>query len=111
MEKSIFYIELMNGPGRGNNKTKNGSDGARFNYWRESFVVIDTVLLREPTINPTRFIPRESAIRMKFLTEHPLSRNNICIRRLGNKLPCVIGLECLKLIAHGSGPVRIKKSG
>jgi hypothetical protein len=56
MEESIFYIELVNGPLRRDGYTEYCANGARLNNRRESFIVVNPMLLRETATNPTSFI-------------------------------------------------------
>jgi hypothetical protein len=109
MEKSIFNIELVNRPGRGCGYAKNSANGARFDYRRKGFIIVDAMLLRETATDPASFVSRESAISKELLAKHPFAGNNVSTDRARNKAPSVILKESGKLIAHGSGPVRIKK--
>jgi len=109
MEKGIFYIELVNRPGRGCGYAKNRANGARFNDGRKGFIIVNAMLLGETTTNPASFVPRERAVSKELLAKHPFAGNDVSTGRARNKAPSVILKKSGKLITHGSGPVRIKK--
>jgi hypothetical protein len=81
----------MNGPRRRDINTNNGMNGARFDNMRKSFFVVNTMLLREYSTDPSSFIAREGTIGVKLLSINPFARNNIGIMRRRNELPCLIG--------------------
>jgi phage-related protein len=107
MEESIFDIELVNRPLRRDGYTENCANGAGLNNRRESFIVVNAMLLRKTATNPPSFIARKTTVRVEFLTKNPLTRNDVCTGRSRNKLPGVILKKGRKLISHGSSPIGV----
>jgi hypothetical protein len=107
MQESIFNIKLMNWPRRTNNKTKKNMNGLRTDNRRESLIESNTILLREPTTDPSCFISSKRTISMKFVMENLFTRNNISTGRFGNKTPSVILKKRIKLITHSRMTKRI----
>ena len=99
----------MNRPGGGNSKAENSAYSTRLNYRRESFIVINAMLLGIAATYPTCFVARESTIRVKLLTKHPLTRDNVGIGRTRNKLPGIIFSKGRIFFLHSCSPIRIKK--
>ena len=110
IKKSIFDIKLVNGPGRRNSDTKNYTNGAGSDDMRKGFIEVNPMLLGETTAYPTSFITSESAIRVKFMTEDPFTRNNIGVGGFGNERPCVVLEESIKFLTHSRMPERVEKS-
>ena len=104
MKKSIFDIELMNKPGRRNSKTENNSNGAGFNNWRESLIIINPRLLRKTPTEPTSLITCKRAIRMKFVLKDPLAGDDIGTWWFGNERPCIVLKKHVEFVAHGRVP-------
>jgi hypothetical protein len=77
------------------------------NKGRESFIVVNAVLMRKTATNPASFIARETTVGVEFLTKNPLTRNDVSTRRSRNKLPGVILKKGRKLISHGSSPISV----
>lgn len=80
----------MNGPSGGDGNAEDNANGARFNHWRESFVEINTGLLRVPTADPTSFVTRERPIRIEFMTKNPFARDDVSTRRTRDERPGVV---------------------
>ena len=80
----------MNRPGGGDNKAENSAYGTRLNNRRESFIVINTMLLGIASTYPTCFVAGKSTIGVKLLAKHPLTRDNVGVGRARNKLPRII---------------------
>jgi hypothetical protein len=111
MEKVIFDIKLVNGPGRGDCYTENYSNGAGLDSGGESFIVVNAMLLRKIATDPTSFISRKTAIGVEFFTENPFTRNYVCTGRARNKLPSLVLKKSRKLISHSSCPIGVKERG
>jgi hypothetical protein len=84
MEESIFDIELVNRPLRRDNYTEDCANGAGLNNRRESFIVVNAMLLRKTATNPASFIARKTTVRVEVLMKNPLTRNDVCTRRARN---------------------------
>ena len=104
MKKSIFYIELMNRPGRRNSKTENNSNSAGFNNWRESLIIVNPRLLRKTPTDPTSLVTCKRAIRMKFVSKNPLAGDDIGTRWFGNERPGVVLKKSIEFVTHGRVP-------
>jgi hypothetical protein len=86
------------------------TNGARLDNGGENFIVVNAMLLKKTSADPTGFIARERTIGVKFLAKHPFARNNIGITRRRNELPGLVGEQSLKFFVHGSSPIMIEKS-
>jgi hypothetical protein len=84
VEERIFDIELVNGPLRRDGYTEYCANGAGLNNMRESFIVVNAMLLRKTATNPASFIARETTVGVEFLTKNPLTRNDVCTIRSRN---------------------------
>jgi phage-related protein len=84
MEESIFDIDLVNRPLRRDGYTQDSANGDGLNNRRESFIIVNAMLLRKTTTNPASFIARKTTVGVEFLTKNPLTRNDVCTRRARN---------------------------
>ena len=73
MKKGIFDVKLVNGPCGRHCYTEDGANGARLNDGRESFFIVNAMLLRKTATNPASFITRKTTVGMEFLTENPFA--------------------------------------
>jgi hypothetical protein len=105
MEESIFDVELVNRPLRRDGYTEYYANGAGLNNRRESFIIVNPVLLRKTATNPASFVARKTTVGVEFLMKTPLTRDNVCTRRARNELPGVILKKGRKLLTHGSSPI------
>ena len=110
MQESVLHIQLVNGPGRGNGKTKNHTDSVGLNDRREIFVEVNAGLLRVTVANPMGFVARKRAVGDELVPKNPLTGNNISTGWAWNKRPCVV-LQKRVILLHCVEPVWVKKSG
>jgi hypothetical protein len=73
MKKCILDVQLMNRPGSRDGNAKDDANRGRLDDWTESLIKINTMLLREPTNNPSCLVASEITSRRKFVLEDPLS--------------------------------------
>jgi hypothetical protein len=73
MEEGILDVELTYRPSTRSSDAEDDANGGRLDDGTECLVEVDTGLLREATDHPTRFVPRKSSIRSKFMLEDPFS--------------------------------------
>ena len=99
----------MNRPGGGDSKAENSVYGTRLNYRRESFIVINAMLLGIAATYPTCFVAGKSTIGVKLLAKHPLARDNVGVGRARNKLPGIIFSKGRIFFLHSCSAIRIKK--
>ena len=111
VQESVLHIQLVNGPRRGNGKTKNHTNCAGLNDRRESFVEVNAGLLRVTAANPTSFVARKRPVGVEFVPKNPLAGNNISTGWACNKRPCVFLQKSVILLLHCVEPVWVKKSG
>lgn len=100
----------MDRPRGGDSQAENNPNGARLNNGRERFVKINAWLLRVTAAHPASLVARKRTVRVKFMTENPLARDDIGTRWARNKRPCVVENESVVLLLHGLEPVWIKES-
>lgn len=77
MQKGVGDIQLVNMPSHRKSDSENCLDYSRLDNLTESLVKINTPLLMKTTGNPPGLVAIKRAIRVKFMLENPLARNNI----------------------------------
>uniref|UniRef100_M8AXT3 Pleiotropic drug resistance protein 5 n=1 Tax=Aegilops tauschii TaxID=37682 RepID=M8AXT3_AEGTA len=110
MKKSVVNIKLTQRPPFGNSQGQKQTDSGRFDNWTERILIIKTVPLLKAFRRKPRLVALDRPIRMLLDLEHPLGVNNVAPRHGRNKAPSIIPLKSLKLLFHGSTPVRNPKS-
>jgi hypothetical protein len=86
-------------------------NGTGFNNGRVCFIIINTMLLRITTTDPTSFVIRKTSIGVNFLMKTHLPDKMLMLEGRGTSLPGVVLKESIELTVHGSGPIGIEKSG
>jgi hypothetical protein len=84
MEESIFDVELVNRPLRRDDCTEYYANGAGLNNRRESFIIVNAMLLRKSATNPASFIARKTTVGVKFLTKKPTYQRR-CLHQEGEE--------------------------
>lgn len=87
MEEGILHIELVNGPPVGDGEAEDDSDCSRLDDRTKSLIIVDAGLLRVPANHPTRLVPSEGAICMKFVFQDPFTGDDIDPRGTGGGDP------------------------
>jgi hypothetical protein len=73
MKKSVFDIKLMDWPRGRDGDAKNSVNSAGFDNRGESLIIIDAVLLRVTTTDPSSFVACETSIGIKFVSKNPFT--------------------------------------
>jgi len=107
VKKGVLHVELVDGPGTRSGDAENSPDGCRFDHRAECLVVVYAVLLGEAADDPARLVPSKSTVGMVLMLEDPLPGDDVGTRRSGNETPGAVVNQGLKLISHGSSPIRI----
>lgn len=84
-------------------------DRGRLDDGAEGLVIVDAVLLGVAADHPTSLVLSEGAVRVKFLLEDPLARDDVSTRGAGHQAPSAIVSQGLVLIHHGSMPVGVSE--
>lgn len=100
MEEGILHVELVNGPPMGDGEAEDDSDCSRLDDRTKSLIIVDAGLLRVPANHPTRLVPSEGAICMKFVFEDPFTGDDIDPRGTRNQGPCVVVNQRLIFVTH-----------
>jgi hypothetical protein len=109
VKEGVFYVELMNGPMRGDIKRENNANNARFDDMTKGLVVIDPVFLRETTNYPASLVESESAVGVILVEINPFATNHIGARGFWNKSLSMILAESILFQTHGSRPMRVSE--
>jgi hypothetical protein len=66
---------------------------SRASQWVECLIIIDAGTLREPTKNPSGFVPLKCTTNLKLVFKDPLAGDNIGDVVARNQVPSVVGHE------------------
>jgi hypothetical protein len=77
MEEDIFYVEMLNGPGTGDNSSKHRVNSGRFYNRAEGLVVVDSAALSETPKDPTGLIAIKCPVSIELVREGPLAGDNV----------------------------------
>jgi hypothetical protein len=107
MEEGIFYVELLNGSGTGDNSSEHCANRDRFYNWAEGLVVVDSGALSETPKNLTGLVPIKGPISTELVREDPLTGDNVGALRSGNQLAGPIADQGSLFVFHSRTPMGI----
>ena len=105
MQEGILDIELMNRPGAGSCDTQNNPNGRGFDHRTERLVVVDVVLLRVASNDPSRLVIGECAIRMELVLKDPFASHNIGALR--SRMSCQVLLSTRALYSSAIATLKL----
>ena len=111
MKKGILHIQVMYRPGTRGGDAEDNPDGGRLGNRTERLIVVDVVLLGEPTNDTSGFVTSQRAISTILMLEDPLATVDICTRWSGYKTPRAIVHESLVFFSHSRAPIGIGERG
>ena len=111
MEEGVGDVHLVHRPSTGDRKVENRAYRAGLDDRSEGVGEVDASTLSEATNDPTRFIAIKGTIKTEFVFEDPFPGNHVGVSGTGNKLPCPVAQQGVKLLLHRSHPKRVTKSG
>jgi hypothetical protein len=109
MKEGIFYVELLNGPGTGDNRGEHRANSGRFYNRADGLIVVDSGALSETPKDPTGLVAIKGPISTELVHEDPLAGDNVGALRSGNQLPGPIVDEGPIFVLHSHTPVGIGK--
>jgi hypothetical protein len=77
VEEGIFDVELLNGPGTGDNSSEHRANSDRFYNRVERLVVIDSGALSETPKDPTGLVAIKGPVSTELVREDPLVGDNV----------------------------------
>jgi hypothetical protein len=108
VEEGIFDVELLNGPGMGDNSSEHRANSDRFYNRVERLVVVDSGALSETPKDPTGLVAIKGPVSTELVREDPLVGDNVGALRSGNQLlgpivdqGSIFVLHCLTLMGIG----------
>jgi len=101
--KGGLHVQLMYRPGARGGDCEDDPDGSRFDNRAERLVVVDAVLLREATNDPSGFMTSQRAVSMILVLKDPFAGVDVGTRRSRDEAPCVIVDERLVFVGHPLG--------
>jgi hypothetical protein len=104
-----FYIELLNGPGTGDNSSEHRANSGRFYNRAEGLVVVDSGALSETSKDATGLVAIKGPISTELVREDPLAGDNVRSLRSGNQLPGPIADQGSIFVLHNRTPMGIGK--
>lgn len=87
------------------------ANGGQLDNRREGFAEIHTGALGETSDNPTGFVPIQGAVRVKFMLEDPLPRDDMGDKWAIDEAPSAVGPKGGELLLHGRMLIRILEHG
>jgi hypothetical protein len=109
IEEDIFYIELLNGPGMGDNSSEHRANSGRFYNRAEGLIIVDFGALSETPKDPTGLVAIKGPVSTEHVREDPLTGDNVGALRSGNQLPGPIVDQGSVFVLHGHTPMGIGK--
>ena len=107
MEKSIFYIQLMERPIFSYSNSKNTADSNKFCNWSKGVTIVKTFNLSVNLGHKTSLMMLNGSIGLKFCFENPFVANWFLTRRKRCEGPCMVSFQGLELSSHGLTPMRV----
>jgi hypothetical protein len=86
MEEDIFHVELLNGPGMGDNSSEHRANSDQFYNRVECLVVVDSGALSETPKDPMGLVAIKGPVSTELVREDPLAGDNVRALRSGNQL-------------------------
>jgi hypothetical protein len=84
MEEDIFHVELLNGPGMGDNSGEHHVNSGWFHNRSEGLIVVDTEALSETLKDPTGLVVIKGPVNTELVCKNPLISDNVGALRSGN---------------------------
>jgi hypothetical protein len=109
VEKDIFHIELLNGPGTGDSSGEHHVNNGQFHNRAEGLIVVNPGALSETLKDPTCLVVIKGPISTKLVRENPLVGDNVGALRSGNQLLGPIADQGSVLFLHNHTPMGIGK--
>lgn len=81
MKKSIFYVQLMDGPLAGEGNGEHCTHGGWLDHWTERLIIVDIRPLGKAPKNPVSLVSIEAPFSIKLVTGDPFSCDDISSRR------------------------------
>src|SRR3954468_12003317 len=111
MKEGVRNVHLVHRPSTGDRKVENRAYRTGLDDRSEGVGEVDASTLSEATNDPARFVAIKGAIRTELVFKDPLPGNHVGVLGTGNKLPCPVAQQGIKLLLHRSHPERVTKSG
>jgi hypothetical protein len=109
MEEGIFHIELLNGPGMGDNSSEHRANSGQFYNRVEGLVVVDSGALSETPKDPMGLVAIKGPINTELVREDPLVGDNVRALRSGNQLRGPTANQGPVFVFHSHTPMGIGK--
>jgi hypothetical protein len=109
VEESIFYVELLNGPGTGDSSSEHRVNSDRFYNQAEGLIVVNSGALSEISKDPTGLVVIKGPVSMKLVREDPLAGDNVGALRSENQLPGPIADQGSVFFLHSCTSIGIGK--
>jgi len=111
VKKGILHIQLMYRLGKRGGDTEDDPDGGRLDNRTEHLVVVNAVLLGEPTNDPSGFVTSQRAVSIILMLEDPLATDDIGMRWSRYETPGAIVHEHLVFFSHSCVPIWMSERG
>ena len=111
MEEGVGDIHLVHRPSTGDRKVENRAYRAGLDDRSKGVGEVDASTLSEATNDPACFVEIKGTIRTELVFKDPLPGNHVDVPGTGNKLPCPVAQQGIKLLLHRSHPDWVTKSG
>ena len=111
VKKGVLHVQLMYRLGARGGDAEDDPNGSGFDNRAKRLVVIDVVLLREATNDPSGFMASQRAVSMILVLEDPLVGDDVGMRRSKDKTPGAIVHKRLVFFSHGRAPIHIGERG
>jgi hypothetical protein len=109
VEEGIFHVELLNGPGTGDNSSEHRTNSVRSYNRTEGLIVVDSGALSETLKYSTGLVAIKGPVSTELVCEDPLVGDNVGAQRSGNQLPGPIADQGSVFFLHSRTPMGIDK--
>jgi hypothetical protein len=111
VQERVLYIELMNGPGAGDDQGEHRADGGRLDHRAEGLIVVDAGPLGEDAKNPTSLVPFQGAVRVELVLEDPFAGDDVGANMTRDKLLSIVGDQSIIFFFHSTAPGQVGEGG